>query len=274
MRRWLYTVLTLVILVGFAAVKVNAKPVIDQGKDLALKLDRRDEGFGSSRSKMTMVIRTRNGDSTSRKLDVSVLERPGLGDLSLMTFDFPADIRGTSLLTHPKLESADDQWLFLPSINRVKRISSRNRSGAFVSSEFAFEDLSDTHVDDFTYRHLGQEECSISVDVNGKDSIQSSTCDKLERTPVDKHSGYSKQHLLIDNEKLRVVEIEYYDVRGKLLKKLTTERFSLFEGQYWRPLIVTMENVQTGKSTVLSYESLDFGAELDAKDFARSKLGR
>lgn len=262
---------------GFGFSLVGATPLSSEGnhgRELAQKLDLRDKGFGSSQSQMTMLIRTRNGDSTSRKLNVSILERADQGDLSLMIFDFPADIRGTSLLTHPKESSTDDQWLFLPSINRVKRISSRNKSGAFVSSEFAFEDLSDTQVDDFSYQYLGREECIVSLENSGKEKNQASTCDRLERTPIDKHSGYSKQILFIDSENLRVIEIQYYDVRGVLLKKLSTERFSLFEGKYWRPLVVSMENMQTGKSTVLSYDDLKFGVELESSDFSRARLGR
>jgi hypothetical protein len=35
-----------------------------------------------------------------------------------------------------------DQWLYLPALKRVKRISSSNKSGPFVGSEFAYEDIS------------------------------------------------------------------------------------------------------------------------------------
>lgn len=264
----------ILVLLSFPAMSVFSSSDAEKGRALAIKLDQRDEGFRSSNARLTMIIKNRNGGSTSRKLQLKVLENTAEGNLSLMEFDFPADIRGTALLTHPKQASSDDQWLFLPSINRVKRISSRNKSGAFVSSEFAFEDLSDTHVDDFTYVYLGQISCAVSLTESSQEMPQESTCDELERIPLDKNSGYSKQKLLIDTEFFRVLGIEYFDVRGKLLKRLTAKQFSLFEKEYWRPLRVQMENVQTGKTTELAYEDLVFGLDMTESDFSRVKLGR
>ena len=65
----------------------------------------------------------------------------------------------TALLIHVHGESADDQWLYLPALKRVKRISSSNRSGSFMGSEFAYEDLTAPAVEKFTYRYLRDEPC-------------------------------------------------------------------------------------------------------------------
>ena len=83
-----------------------------------------------------MVLRNRNGDESVGKLRRQALEvdEPGLGDRSLITFDAPRDVAGTSLLSHTKILDPDDQWLFLPALKRVKRISSANKSGPFVGS--------------------------------------------------------------------------------------------------------------------------------------------
>ena len=56
------------------------------------------------------------------------------------------------MLVHAHPESADDQWLYLPALKRVKRISSSNRSGSFMGSEFAYEDMTAQAVEKFTYR--------------------------------------------------------------------------------------------------------------------------
>ena len=56
-------------------------------------------------------------------------------------FDEPRDVKGTAFLIHAHKQEADDQWLYLPALKRVKRISSSNRSGSFMGSEFSYEDL-------------------------------------------------------------------------------------------------------------------------------------
>ncbi len=74
------------------------------------------------------------------------------GDKSLFVFDEPRDVQGTAFLIHAHREDADDQWLYLPALKRVKRISSANRSGSFMGSEFAYEDMTAQEVEKFTYR--------------------------------------------------------------------------------------------------------------------------
>ena len=114
-----------------------------RGRAIAEEADRRDYGWGDNSSTMRMVLHNRNGDESVREMRRRALEaeEAGAGDKSVITFDTPRDVAGTSLLSHTKILDPDDQWLFLPALKRVKRISSSNKSGPFVGSEFAFEDL-------------------------------------------------------------------------------------------------------------------------------------
>ncbi|WP_347330762.1 outer membrane lipoprotein-sorting protein [Marinimicrobium locisalis] len=245
----------------------------DRGRELAEALDTKDKGYQDAVAKLTMIIRNSAGEETRRELTVKTLEQTNDGDYSLMRFEFPADIRGTTLLTQPNHDGEDRQWLFMPSINRVKRISSRNKSGPFVGSEFSFEDLSDHSVDDYEYQLLGKADCALSL--NNKDHEErrkNIQCERLERIPKDKYSGYSKEILSVDPEHYRIVKIQYYDRKGSLLKVFSTYRFKLFDNEYWRPLKVEMSNVQTGKTTELHYDKLTFGTGLNNSDFHRSAL--
>jgi len=267
-----------VLLLGISSASSQASTSdrIHQGRMLAQKIDERDIDYQDFRASLIMTISKKNGSSITRKLIINLLEVDGDGDKSLIVFDFPADIRGTKLLTHSKFRENDDQWLYLPSINRVKRISTRNKSGAFVGSEFSFEDLSDKSVDDFDYEHLGEVVCSFTiVDIKTKSKIpMSGQCEKLARVPHDKHSGYSKQVLLVDKQAQRILQIDYFDVKGAFLKQMISKNFSLYESRYWRPQQITMTNQQSGKSTVLKYETLSFRNNLKESDFRRSKLSR
>ncbi len=128
------------------------------------------------------------------------------GDKSLFVFDEPRDVQGTAFLIHAHREDADDQWLYLPALKRVKRISSANRSGSFMGSEFAYEDMTAQEVEKFTYRYLRDEPCGDS------------TCTVTERFPVDKKSSYRRQLVWRDQDERRIRKVEYYDRKDAHLK--------------------------------------------------------
>ena len=110
-----------------------------------------------------MLLRNKQGRENRRELRIKVLEVEGDGDRSLFVFDQPRDVAGTAMLVHGHRDAADDQWLYLPALARVKRISSSNRSGSFMGSEFAYEDLSVPEVEKFTYRYVRDEPCGALI---------------------------------------------------------------------------------------------------------------
>ncbi|MEL7154565.1 MAG: outer membrane lipoprotein-sorting protein, partial [Pseudomonadota bacterium] len=113
----------------------------EKGLAIAVEADKRDLGFGDFEADGEMVLKDKGGRESRRVFKNMTLERgdPGLGDLGIVVFSKPRDIRGTALLTHANIEpNDDDQWIFLPAVKRVKRISSSNRTGKFVSSEFSY----------------------------------------------------------------------------------------------------------------------------------------
>ena len=252
-----------------------------QGYNIAAAVDKKDSGFGDSNAKISMVLTSKMGENTGRRLWLKILEDQQNGDKSLVKFDFPADIRGVSLLTHPIKSRSDEQWLYLPTVNRVKRISSRNKSGAFVGSEFSFEDMTNKNLDDYNYKFIRTEACSptraeIRQLANIKmqhTQLQYTQCDVIERYPVDKHSGYTKQVVWVEKTDRKITRIDYYDRKKTLLKTFKTSEFKLYNEKYWRPTIVEMSNVQTGKKTSLEYSSITFTNGLSERDFHRSALG-
>ena len=257
--------LTSIVLVcpGVAAVPPGAGATPEEaGLKIAQDARAREEGFGNFTAQQTMVLRNKHGQESRRQLRIKILEVPEDGDKSLFVFDEPRDVRGTALLVHAHRESADDQWLYLPALKRVKRISSSNRSGSFMGSEFAYEDLTAQAVEKFTYRYLRDEPCGDS------------TCTVTGRFPVDRKSGYSRQTVWRDKDELRVRKVEYFDRKDAHLKTLTLEDYEQYLDRYWRAATMTMENHLTGKSTVLTWTDFQFQTDLDERDFTRTGLKR
>lgn len=236
----------------------------ERGWAIAARSDRSDRGFSDSTVELEMVLRNKAGKETSRTLTLWTLEVPNedLGDRSLIVFERPADIDGTALLSHAKIVDPDDQWLYLPALKRVKRISSVNKSGPFVGSEFAFEDFTALELEKYSYRYLRSETCG---------DMQ---CDVVEQTPRYEHSGYTKQIAWVDQDVYQVRKVEFYDRRGDLLKTLEATEYREYEGGYWRPHHLQMTNHQTGKETALVYSDYRFGTGLKESDFVRGALKR
>ena len=232
------------------------------GLQIATSARERGAGFGNFTARQTMVLRNRQGQESQRQLRIKVLEVEGDGDRSLFVFDEPRDVAGTAMLVHGHKEAADDQWLYLPALTRVKRISSSNRSGSFMGSEFAYEDMSVPEVEKFTYRYLRDEPCGEL------------TCTVTERFPTDERSGYLRQVVWRDKDELRVWRVQYYDRKDAHLKTLTLENYELYVDRFWQASELTMVNHLTGKSTVLTWSDYRFQAEIDDAEFTQTGLRR
>ncbi len=235
----------------------------EQGFEIAARSDRSDRGFGDSRVALKMVLRNTAGQESSRSLRITTLEVPdeNLGDKSLVVFDSPKDIDGTALLSHAKILDPDDQWLYLPALKRVKRISSANKSGPFVGSEFAFEDFTALELNKFKYRYLREEE------------IDGLTTDVVERLPQYEKSGYTKQIAWTDQDIYQIRRVDFYDRRGDLLKTLIFDEYRQYDG-VWRAHRLAMKNHLTGKSSDLLFGEYNFKIGLNDNDFVKGVLAR
>jgi outer membrane lipoprotein-sorting protein len=232
----------------------------EQGLAIAVEADRRDSGFGDSSALLKMTLSTSGGDTVKREMRQKTLEVADDGDKTIMVFDNPRDIKGTAVLTYSHKSGSDDQWLYLPALKRVKRISSSDKSGPFMGSEFAFEDLSSQEVEKYNYKYLGEET------VDGED------CFVVERLPLDEKSGYTRQVVWVDKAEYRPRKIDYFDRRGELLKTMTMRGYQQYLDKFWRATDMIMHNHQTNKTTTLTYTNYQFQSGMQEQEFTRNAL--
>lgn len=241
----------------------HAETPAEKGLRIAKEADARDAGFEDFTARMQMILSNRTGQKSTRDINIKTLEGTGDGDKTLSVFNTPADIKNTRMLTFSHGLKPDDQWLYLPALKRVKRIASRNKSGPFMGSEFAFEDLGSQEVEKYNYKYLKEEPCA-----NGW------TCYVLERTPAYQYSGYTRQTVWIDKQEYRPVKIDFYDRKNAHLKTLTSSGYNEYIGRYWRPSTMQMQNHQTGKATTLKWTDYRFKTGLTNRDFNKNTLKR
>ncbi|WP_298473240.1 outer membrane lipoprotein-sorting protein [uncultured Maribacter sp.] len=238
---------------------VKAQSPEEKGIQIAKEAEKADLGFNSSIAELKMTLKNKNGQTSERSLTTRTLELTEDGDKSLIVFNSPKDVKGTSTLTFTHKVGSDDQWLYLPSIKRVKRISSNNKSGPFVGSEFAYEDLSSQEVEKYTYKFLKENNSILTV----------------EQDPVDPKSGYTRRIVSYNKSKgYRIEKIQFYDRKNALLKTLSYSDYKQYKNKFWRAGVLKMVNHQSNKETILSFSDYNFDAELSEDDFSQVALQR
>lgn len=241
---------------------VDTQSAEAKGTQIITEVDKRDTGFSDSKAALMMRLTNKNGDETVRSLFIKTLEVIGDGDKSLIKFNSPRDIKGTAFLSYTHALVPDEQWLYLPALKRVKRISSSNKSGPFLGSEYAFEDLTSFEVAKYSYKYLRDE------NVDGID------CFVIESIPQYEHSGYTKEIIWIDKQRYIVVKMDFYDRKESLLKTQLFKNYKQYLNQFWRAGEQVMTNHQNGKGTVLKWENYQFRMGLTDRDFDKNTLKR
>ena len=235
---------------------------IQTGLDIMQEVKLRDTGWKDMSARLEMVLKNRNGDKHQRFMQMKVLEMQGDGDKSLSIFNSPKDVKGTAFLSFTHALEADEQWLYLPGLKRVKRISSSNKSGPFLGSEIAFEDLSSFELDKYSYTYL-RDELQGTID-----------CFVIETKPQYEYSGYTRTIVWVDKARYIPVKIDYYDRKNSLLKTQIFNDYQQFLGKYWRSSNMSMENYVTGKSTQLLWTDYKFKNGFTKRQFDKNSLKR
>lgn len=216
-------------------------------------------GFTNSVADVKMTLNI--GDSAVvRAMRQYVLEVSDDGNRTINVFSKPADVSGVSVLTHSALDGYDKQWLFLPSIGRVKRISSSNRSGAFVGSEFAYEDLASFEVPKYEYDSVRREK------LDGKDMLV------VEYRPKYSNSGYTRLRSYIDPSHYQPARTEYFNARGERFKTLDLSNYRAYKGdRAWRAHRLVMKNSTNGNTTTVELSQFQPSTISDA-DFNSNRF--
>ena len=93
-----------------------------KGQEIANKIYEANLGYMGDESVTNMTLLDAYGAKVVRTIEGKSLEGKNSQDKALSTFITPKDVKGTKFLTWSYKEKADDQWLYLPSLRRVKRI--------------------------------------------------------------------------------------------------------------------------------------------------------
>lgn len=234
---------------------------LDKGWAIAKKMDAANSGYVGETSLMKLTLVDPSGKEIIREMEGNSSESKSV-DKTIMNFKKPADVKGTKLLTWAHKEKDDDQWLYLPSLRRVKRINSRSKGSSFMGSEFSFEDLGSQSIEKYTYN------------LKGEKTVENQKTWILERVSKAK-SSYSKVIMYVSKKYLSAVKSDYYNKRGELLKSAIFSGFKAYKVKgktIYRANRIDMTNVQNKKKSIFVWENRKIGVKISSRKFNKNSL--
>lgn len=228
-----------------------------RGQSIHLEMKEAGSGFLSLGGQVQMFLESAQGLSAERKLRIWIRERPDETIQMLCVVDWPADVRGTAVLSHQSMQGADQQWLFLPELGRVRRLAGGTRSGAFMGSEFTYADLSGDLISGADPVYSGDEQ------VDGVDChVLVYTFDR-QTQPV-----YKAQKVWVDQVSFVVRQIAYLDRHDTIVKTLALKNYTVSEQARFRfARTLLMTNRRNGNTTRLEWLNPVFGETLPDRLF-------
>jgi len=253
------------LLIGSSNTMASSLPT---GEQVAKNINARDEGISLSR-KMRMVLTDKRGKERVRE---TISYRKYFGDEKRTVIHYltPRNIKKTAFLTfdYPEARKDDDQWLYLPAMRKVRRISASDRGDYFLGTDFTYEDIkkeSKVTMEDYTRKTLRED------DLNGNLTYV------IEAIPVNKtvaeELGYGKVIQWIDKSIWIARKSKFYDVRGKALKTIYTEDIKKVDG-IWTAHRLKVDNHKTGHKTLFIFSDVSYNKGVRDDFFTQRALRR
>ncbi|MBI2381222.1 MAG: outer membrane lipoprotein-sorting protein [Gammaproteobacteria bacterium] len=226
----------------------------------------RDDGR-SFLSQVSLILHDKNGNARTREFLYLQKDYPE-GDKFTMFFSAPADVRDVAFhIENPKEAQGreDSQWMYLPVSRQTRRISTSDKRGAFMGSEYSYADLDKVRVGDYRQKLVGDE------------VLLERPCHVIEREPASPETltktGYNKLKVWVDKENHLVMRQDFFDVKGVLVKQMRTLSVATIDGIDSIMLSET-EHFIDGTRSEMRFNQLKYNIELDDKLFTQAAIRR
>jgi len=255
-----------VLFVSFA--RADEGTDLPSGDEIIAQVNSRDDGQQVTRV-LKMELIDRRGKSRVRET-IGYRRYYGEEKRTMLFYQSPSNVKGTGFLTYdyPQADIDDDQWLYLPALRKVRRISSSDRGDYFLGTDFSYEDIkkeSRIAAEDYTFTALGTEvvDGHLTYLVEGVPV----------NTEIAEELGYGRVQWRIDPKIWMSRKTEMWDVNGNPLKTIRTENIENVQG-IWTSLKLSAVNHKTGHSTIFTFSDVDYQAPVDDSMFEQRSLRR
>lgn len=256
------------LVLAFLSLHVSANDKLPTGPEIANNINARDEGVSVSR-KLTMTLTDKRGKTRIRNTQ-AFRQYQGLDKKTVIFYLSPKNLKDTAFLTFDYADKAidDDQWLYLPAMRRVRRISASDRGDYFLGTDFTYEDIkleTRVSIDDFIYK---------TKSLSTEDHLE---CILVETTAknknIAKELGIGRREDCIDPNIWIVRRSVQWNEKGRLQKTIRFYDISQVDG-IWTAHGISVENHITGHRTEFQFSDVQYSEQLDDALFTQSKLKR
>jgi hypothetical protein len=208
-----------------------------------------------------MVITARSGTTSERMIDQYSKDDARDNARQVIVFQNPASVRGTRFLTLERTDGEKDQWIYLPSLGKVRRIAASESGNSFMGTDMSYDDLNadSRNVDEDTHTLLREER------------YNSADCYVIQSVPKDSSYQYGKMILWIDKDTLVNHKIEMYDRRGTLVKTMESSGFHDVQG-YLTPMQIKVVTIAAGTSTIIYTDIIKYNDPIPEGVFTTAYL--
>ena len=235
----------------------------ETGREIAQKSETAQMAFKTLRVSGEMTL-TRGAESIGqRSFTLELIEQPAetAFDKARITITAPTALKDTLLLSWSSATGEDQQWLVTPRTQRVQRIADRGRQAAFVSSDFAYEEILKWQVDNYEYTRVSQGACPAG------------TCTIVEAKPRNRYSSYTALKVSYDDQ-YRVNKIEYFASDPAKPRKTLIHSNYIRTGNCWQPSRSVMTNHETETSTQIVWSGYQIDTPIDERIMSPASIGR
>lgn len=246
-----------VCLLGTAQVwGMTAEEIVDK----SLKVN--SNGFREGKAQIKLTMTNKSGATRVRSVLSKAMKEGGKNRV-MIRFLAPPDVKGTALLIRERgTGKSDIQYLYLPALKRVRRISGSAKNSSFMGTDFTYADLESREVKDSLYSKLPDEkyrgvDCYVIV----------------SKPKPGKDDHYSKVTMWIARSNYITLKADFYDRSGSKQKTMKAGQIEKVEGR-WVVRKLLMSNLQKGSKTLLHVEQITYSPKppLQASEFTKASL--
>jgi outer membrane lipoprotein-sorting protein len=230
----------------------NARQIVDEAQKRTDAKSQRYEGL--------LQVFDAKGKISDKRWTMERLGSHGQSK-AVLRFTAPAEVKGVALLVVNHPDRASDQWMFIPAIERDRRVALQDRSTSFFGTDFSFEDLEERDVGQYEYAMLGD------------DTVDGAACWKIQSTPREsKSSQYTRSIVWVRKDNYAFARIESY-AKEQVIRRLAYSDIRNVQG-IWTARQLEMENIKRGSRTRLTLDKLEYNVALKDEDFTLQAIRR
>ena len=246
-----------------AAADLNVEAIVRNSNHAALY-----QG-ADARGQLGLIITDSQG--RVRKREMAMLRRDEGDDGGQQYYVYflePADVRKMVFMVHKHVASGqdDDRWLYMPSLDLVKRIAAGDKRTSFAGSDFLYEDISGRAVTEDTHELVSETDTEYILDNTPK---------------IPESVEFSHYHVHVDKKTFLPMRMRFFREGDRVFRSIDVIRVENVQSEEnGRPVVYptvvesVAKNLESGSATVMSFSRISYNQGLDADLFTERYLRR